>query len=221
MASDVQTRMMSDPEETRARLLEAAAEVFAEVGYHAATIRQICAKANANVALVNYHFGDKSELYEAVLNSLLRDSAVMEVQDRLSRPGRTPEETLREIIYLRLRGILHHERHSWHLRLLCHEMANPSPAAHNVHKLFLLPIAARASVLVGSILGLPPEHPKTRLCIFSIAGQVIFHVLSSTALGKLAGRPPITEEECEILADHISEFSLAYLHQQGHSNQGE
>ena len=201
-------------QETRDRLLEAAAEVFAEVGYHAATIRQICAKAHANVALVNYHFGDKSELYEAVLHSLLRDSAVLEVQDRLTRPGRTPEETLREVIYLRLTGILHHERHSWHLRLLCHEMANPSPAAAKVQKLFLQPIAARASMLVGSMLGLPADHPKTRLCLFSIAGQVIFHVLSSTALGKLTGRPPITEAECEVLADHISEFSLAYIHQQ-------
>lgn len=208
-------RAKDDPtEETRQRLLEAGAEVFAEVGYHAATIRQICARAKANVALVNYHFGDKSELYEAVLNSLLRDSAIMEVQERLSRPGLSPEATLREIIYLRLRGILHHERHSWHLRLLCHEMANPSPAAANVQRLFLQPIAARASALVGSILGLPADHPKTRLCIFSIAGQVIFHVLSSTALGKLTGRPPITEQECELLADHICEFSLAYMHQQ-------
>ncbi|MBN9417123.1 hypothetical protein ABS71_15180 [bacterium SCN 62-11] len=198
-------------EETRARLLEAAAEVFAEVGYHAATIRQICGRAQANVALVNYHFGDKSELYEAVVHSLLRDSAVLEVQERLSRPDLSPEQTLREVIHLRLRGILHHERHSWHLRLLCHEMANPSPAAARVQQLFLQPIAARASQLVGEILGLPADHPKTRLCLFSIAGQVLFHVLSFTALGKLSGRPAITEAECEVLADHISEFSLAYL----------
>jgi AcrR family transcriptional regulator len=201
-------------EETRARLLEAAAEVFAEVGYHAATIRQICARAQANVALVNYHFGDKSVLYEAVLQSLLRDSAVLEVQQQLTRAGRAPEETLREIIYLRLRGILHHERHSWHLRLLCHEIANPSPVAANVQKLFLQPIAARAAALVGSIMGLPADHPTTRLCVFSIAGQVIFHVLGSTAMGKLTGRPPITEAECETLADHITEFSLAYMRQQ-------
>ena len=102
-----------------------------------------------------------------------------------------------------------------YLPLTSYEKKGPrnSVATYNVQKLFLAPIATRASALVGSILGLPPEHPKTRLCIFSIAGQVIFHVLSSTALGKLAGRPPITEAECEVLADHITEFSLAYLHQ--------
>ena len=78
----------------------------------------------------------------------------------------------------------------------------------------LQPLLTARYLPLTSYLGLPPEHPKTRLCSFPIAGQVIFHVLSSTAQGKLAGRPPITEAECEVLADHITEFSLAYLHQQ-------
>ena len=53
---------------TRTRLLKAAAEVFAEHGYENATVRQICTRAGANVALVNYHFGDKLELYTEVKN---------------------------------------------------------------------------------------------------------------------------------------------------------
>src|SRR5262245_56728848 len=52
---------------TRDRLLEVAAEVFAEAGYREATIRDICARAGANVAAVNYHFGGKEELYRAVI----------------------------------------------------------------------------------------------------------------------------------------------------------
>ena len=55
--------------DTRDRLLHAAAEVFATAGFREATIRDICAKAGANIAAINYHFGDKSGLYTAVLDA--------------------------------------------------------------------------------------------------------------------------------------------------------
>ena len=47
----------SDP--TREKLLDVAGRIFADRGYRAATIREICLAAGANVAAVNYHFGDK------------------------------------------------------------------------------------------------------------------------------------------------------------------
>lgn len=56
----------SAQEETRWRLLQAAAEVFAEVGYHAATTREICKRAEVNLASIHYYYGDKAELYREV-----------------------------------------------------------------------------------------------------------------------------------------------------------
>ena len=56
----------SGQEETRWRLLQAAAEVFAEVGYHAATTREICKRAEVNLASIHYYYGDKAELYREV-----------------------------------------------------------------------------------------------------------------------------------------------------------
>ena len=52
-----------DGEETRANLLDAAARIFAEKGFRAATISEICKMAGSNVASVNYHFESKEELY--------------------------------------------------------------------------------------------------------------------------------------------------------------
>ncbi|GEO82094.1 TetR/AcrR family transcriptional regulator [Pararhodospirillum oryzae] len=52
---------------TKERLLEAAVIEFSEKGYHGATIQAIVYRAGANQAAVNYHFGNKAKLYEAVM----------------------------------------------------------------------------------------------------------------------------------------------------------
>jgi len=55
-------------EVTREKLIEAAGEVFAEVGFHNATVRDICARGGTNIAAVNYYLGEKLGLYSEVLH---------------------------------------------------------------------------------------------------------------------------------------------------------
>ncbi len=57
----------ADDHETRQRLLTAAERLFADRGFKKVTVREICLAARANVAAVNYHFGDKLGLYREVL----------------------------------------------------------------------------------------------------------------------------------------------------------
>jgi len=59
-------RIKAEDQETRGRLLAAAARLFAERGFAKVTVRDICRRARANVAAVNYHFGSKDALFEAV-----------------------------------------------------------------------------------------------------------------------------------------------------------
>src|SRR3984885_4406821 len=65
----------SATQETRRRLLQAAGEVFADRGFHAATIKEITDRAGASLASVNYHFRDKAELYAAVLRRIADEVA--------------------------------------------------------------------------------------------------------------------------------------------------
>ncbi len=57
-------------ESTRERILSAATEIFAAKGYLRTTVREICARAKVNLALVNYHFESKENLYVAVVEQM-------------------------------------------------------------------------------------------------------------------------------------------------------
>ena len=57
---------MSQPN-TKQRILDAAEHLFARDGYHATSLRGITTTADANLAAVNYHFGSKEALLEAVI----------------------------------------------------------------------------------------------------------------------------------------------------------
>lgn len=57
--------------DTKTRILDAAEELFAESGYQSTTLRQITAEAGVNLAAVNYHFGSKEALLEAVFERRL------------------------------------------------------------------------------------------------------------------------------------------------------
>ncbi len=65
--------MFCDPADTtRDRLLDTAERLFAEHGYQATTMRAVTTEAAANIAAVNYHFGSKHALLEAVVHRALR-----------------------------------------------------------------------------------------------------------------------------------------------------
>src|SRR6478735_10998937 len=69
---------------TKGRILDAAEALFLEHGFEATSLRAITASAGVNLAAVNYHFGSKEELFQAVLTRRL-DPMNQERVDLLTR----------------------------------------------------------------------------------------------------------------------------------------
>ena len=65
------TRSTATPGDTKTRLLDAAEALFIDAGYEAMSMRLITARADANLAAVNYHFGSKDALIHAMLTRRL------------------------------------------------------------------------------------------------------------------------------------------------------
>ncbi|HEY2159241.1 MAG TPA: TetR family transcriptional regulator, partial [Isosphaeraceae bacterium] len=93
--------MAHDP--TKARLIEAAGEEFAEKGFERATIRAISERAGTNIAAVNYHFGDKERLYE---EAVLEAHECSKGRADLAAIDPPPEERLRAFIREMLTSVL-------------------------------------------------------------------------------------------------------------------
>lgn len=203
------------PDLTRDKLIEAAGYVFAERGYRAATIREICRRAGANVAAVNYTFGDKMGLYTEVLRHSVQAAQAAAMSAALDS-SLSPEDTIRGVIRARLKSLCQEARPDWHIRLVMHEFSHPTPAMGRVVDEGMRPIYERVRKAVGQIIGLPPEHETTRLSLNSIIGQILFYSFSRPVLSRLQPELKLTPDQLDRIADHIAEFSLAYLRKVGH-----
>jgi AcrR family transcriptional regulator len=197
---------------TREKLLDAAGEVFAERGYYKATIREICRRAQANVAAVNYTFGDKLGLYTEVLRTSVKAPEMAKLNEVLDST-KSPQELLRNLIRVRLQSLFAGRRPNWAFRIMMHEFSQPTPAMTRVVDEGMRPVFKRALKAVGETLGLPPEHEKTRLCLNSIMGQVLFYTFSRPVLSRLQPELDLGPEQLDRIGDHIVEFSLAALHE--------
>jgi AcrR family transcriptional regulator len=58
---------MTMPIDKRDHIIKKAVELFAEKGFEGSSIRDLAAKADVNVAMVNYYFGSKEKLFEALV----------------------------------------------------------------------------------------------------------------------------------------------------------
>lgn len=91
---------MDDPADTRQALIAAATELFAEHGFDGTSLRAITQAAGANIAAVNYHFGSKEGLIDAVLSGLIEPITRerMARLDALDPASASVEDLLRALI---------------------------------------------------------------------------------------------------------------------------
>jgi TetR/AcrR family transcriptional regulator, regulator of cefoperazone and chloramphenicol sensitivity len=192
--------------ETRARLLDEGRKLFAAHGFRRVTVREICTAAGANVAAINYHFGDKLGLYREVLHSAI---AVMQESTELARQageGGTSEQKLRAFIRAFLQRV-GQVKDPWIHQLMTHEMAQPTEALDEVIQRVIVPRIDYMRELVTDILGVPADDERVLRCVLSVQSQ--FHTAMANPVSRrlvpgFTGDP----ESVDRLAQHIADFSI-------------
>ena len=201
------TEELTASEKTRARLVEAAREVFAQHGFQGATVREICRRADANVAAVNYHFGSKDGLLSEALN-FNRLKALQIANDATDA---SPEIRLRMFIHDFMLMLLDENNASRQCQMMARELADPTPALDKIVIEAIAPLHEFLGRLVREIVGKKASEVEVRRCVYSILGQCLFYRNSHPVLQRLTPALHYDRKEIEAIACHIADFSLAAL----------
>ncbi|MBU1229728.1 MAG: CerR family C-terminal domain-containing protein [Proteobacteria bacterium] len=195
---------------TKDRLLKAARTVFAERGVKEATVREICARAGANVAAVNYYFGGKEKLFMAVLADYLHSAQEMYP----THMGLAPDASARDRLKAYIRSLLLklagdgdplYERLG---QLFTAEMIEPSEHFGAVADRYLMP---QHGVLLGIVGELMPgtDERTVHLCAAGVLGHCLLFDHAKQLIRRMCPEMALENLGVELVANFVFNFALA------------
>lgn len=198
---------MKPDDATRARVLEAAQRLFADRGFKRVTVRDICRAAKANVAAVNYHFGDKLGLYREILEAATEAMRATNEAAREAGKGQPPEEELRRYISVFLHRVLPPGTEAVH-RLITREMNDPTPALDTLVERGVRPRVEYLSGVIARILDCDPGDERVLRCVASVQAQAVSYFPNPIA-ARMGFTFKPTKAEIDKAAHHVATFSIA------------
>jgi TetR/AcrR family transcriptional regulator, regulator of cefoperazone and chloramphenicol sensitivity len=211
------------------RLLQAARRLFAERGLAATSIRDLAQEAGVNVAAVNYHFGDKEQLYLEALRFCYRSCGALTAQgnqilQRAIEAGtrQAALDGIREYIQELMYALFFTEDARLQAKLMFREMSDPTPALDVIIKEFIAPKRELLCKLIGQANPALRDDKDLSLYAASIIGQILYYRTSLPVFLRLYEAEEMTPELLERVASHIADFTLTAisnpkLHSNSHS----
>ena len=203
-------------EDTRRRILDTAIEVFAAIGYEAASTRALAERAGVNLPAIPYYFGSKEALYRAAIEHIVReiDQRMAPVAERVdaalagNEPSRAEllallNEMLDAFVTLVIGGA-----HLESRRLLfARAEIERTGALEPLHEIGLRRVFAPCRALVARLLGQAAEDTATVLRTLAILGQV--SVFCNSGPRRVLGCSDFSEEHMRTIQHLVREQTEA------------
>ncbi len=198
--------------ETRARLLQAALDVFGRLGFEAASTREIARQADANLAAIVYHFGGKEGLHRAVA-----EHVTAEIQQRLGpaaarvseafAAGALDKPSARRLLQGMAEAHLDtmlgvREAEAW-ARFIVREQMETSPVLETIIG-FMAPVHAILRRLVGVLVDRDPDGDEVGFLVFTLLGQAMVFRVAQPIVLRLTGRDAIATADRALIASLIA-----------------
>lgn len=191
---------------TRDRLLHAACRIFAERGYRDTTVAEICDAAQANIAAVNYHFGNKDSLYQQVWAHVLDIHVPLDVDPDSIATREGAERQLSEYIMDRLEWLMRGDRLE---RLIRAEVVQPTGLVDEEREAGLRKTRRHFLEVIRRIGEGALDEDDVDLCCTSILSQCrAFTAFARLGQGK-PGDYRLESDAVQAFARHVTVFSVA------------
>lgn len=210
-------------EAARLSLIEAAAEEFGPHGYTAASTRAIADRAGQNIAAINYYFGGKEGLYQAVAETIASFleavhmpilAPVRAYLDGTAHTHAATEEHIVAILSALARIVFGTVDRTGVTLFVLREQANPTGAFETLYEGFMRPTHETLAALIALRRGASPNDTDIVLRAHAIVSQVVgFRALRTALLRRTGWSPkdhPTPDHVTQVL-DVVVEHSLAAI----------
>jgi len=173
-------REQTDGRNSRARILEAAGQLFAARGFDGVSTRELAAAAKVNISAITYYFQGKNGLYRSVLEQLVDDTAplfdpmISRMEHDVADAGARREalaETAVWFVGALLSGILTDPKIRWQMPLVMREFQQPSSGFQFLYTKRIEPMHNVIAKLVSAALQINPKATETKIVTATIIGQ--------------------------------------------------
>src|SRR5688572_2511769 len=210
-------RAVKPQHETRTRILDAAEELFMQHGFEGTSMRLLTAKAGVNLAAVNYHFGSKDALIEALFRRRLdpMNAARLAALEKLETevPGRplAAEAIIRAFVGESLRMIEDNRSGGRNfIRLLGRTYTEPAKSIRALIGQMYAPTIERYKTALERAL---PQMPREELVwrMHFMFGTLSYTLAATDAVQLIAGAKPEDRHDARLLEDRLTAFLAAGL----------
>jgi len=204
-------RAVKPQHETRTRILDAAEELFMQHGFEGTSMRLLTGKAGVNLAAVNYHFGSKDALIEAVFRRRLdpMNTERIAALERLEDPS--PEDIIRAFVGPSLRLIEDAKGGGRNfIRLLGRTYTEPAKTIRALIGQMYAPAMQRyKAALERALPQMPPDELVWRMHF--MFGTLAYTLAATDTVQLIAGCKPEDRHDARLLEDRLTAFLAAGL----------
>lgn len=198
--------------DTKENIILAASRLFSTKGLKAVTVREICQAAGVNVAMINYHFRDKSGLYRVCIERLLLGTAYQELTELADkvRDARSWKAAIRSWVCAFSRTLRTTTGGTALMAGFFHqEVTNPSPMSDLIRERYVQPAYDSLSRLFGMAVA---DADERRRWVESVWAQLSAYAMVDSSWHKVF-RPvgAAAEEWRDEFADFVCRRVFAEL----------